>query len=52
MATLVPTDPVAEGTDVANKDVCLPEHCFHAFDALYCALTSKKPVPPQFADDK
>ncbi|KAF8485296.1 AMMECR1 domain-containing protein [Russula ochroleuca] len=33
--------------------VCRPEHAFHAFDTLYCALTPySKPVEPLFADDK
>jgi uncharacterized protein (TIGR00296 family) len=31
---------------------CLPEHCFHAFDALYCALQHEEPVSPSFPDDK
>ncbi|KAJ8588789.1 alport syndrome [Rhizopogon salebrosus TDB-379] len=31
-------------------NVCKPEHCFHAFDALYCALTSSEPIPPTFPD--
>jgi len=53
--SLVPPDP---DTNLSEEDldepqqVCLPEHCFHAFDALFCALTSKKPVPPKFPDEK
>ncbi|EIN10388.1 alport syndrome [Punctularia strigosozonata HHB-11173 SS5] len=36
-----------------NADgVCTPEHCFYAFDTLYCALTYAKPVAAQFKDDK
>ncbi|KAI0722898.1 AMMECR1 domain-containing protein [Earliella scabrosa] len=31
---------------------CLPEHCFHSFDTLFCALTSNKPIPPKFPDGK
>lgn len=51
MSLLPPNDApdVLEGGDAK---VCIPEHCFHAFDALYCALTHKKPIPPQFPDDK
>jgi AMME syndrome candidate gene 1 protein len=36
----------------ASESVCGPEHCFHAFDALYCALTDEEPIPPLFPDDK
>ncbi|KAI0347407.1 alport syndrome [Trametopsis cervina] len=50
-ATLVPPNPAPEGA-VNDKQVCRPEHCFHAFDTLYCTLTSSQPVPPQFPDDK
>ncbi|TFK29262.1 alport syndrome [Coprinopsis marcescibilis] len=32
--------------------VCIPEHCYYAFDTLYCALTSEQPIPPAFPDDK
>ncbi|KAG1908128.1 alport syndrome [Suillus fuscotomentosus] len=40
--------------DKADKvdNVCTPEHCFHAFDALYCALTSSEHISPNFADEK
>ncbi|ESK93737.1 amme chromosomal region 1-like protein [Moniliophthora roreri MCA 2997] len=35
-----------------NED-CLPEHCFHAFDALYCSLIpSATPIDPTFSDDE
>jgi len=33
-------------------NVCTPEHCFHAFDTLYCNLTRAEPIPPTFPDDK
>jgi len=33
-------------------NVCTPEHCFYAFDTLYCNLTKTKPIPPTFLDDK
>ncbi|KAH9947253.1 AMMECR1 domain-containing protein [Amylocystis lapponica] len=49
--SLLPSNPeshVIEGYD----NVCLPEHCFHAFDTLYCALTSHKPLSPKFPDEK
>ncbi|VDC06204.1 unnamed protein product [Peniophora sp. CBMAI 1063] len=37
---------------VSENQVCKPEHCFQAFDALYCALTDDEPIEPTFADDK
>ncbi|EJD53934.1 hypothetical protein AURDEDRAFT_141858 [Auricularia subglabra TFB-10046 SS5] len=46
--SLVPHEPQAEGT----PKQCLQEHCFHAFDALYCALTDDDPLPAPFRDDK
>ncbi|CAL1701345.1 unnamed protein product [Somion occarium] len=50
--SLIPPDPVS-GVDSGDEpQICAPEHCFHAFDALFCALTSKKPIPPVFPDDK
>lgn len=37
----------------ALKDqVCTAEHCYHAFDALYCSLTGANPIAPKFPDDK
>ncbi|KAF9535009.1 AMMECR1 domain-containing protein [Crepidotus variabilis] len=54
--TLLPPEPAAKGDVVGDKDVdreeCIPEHCFHAFDTLYCNLTRAKPIPPQFPDEK
>lgn len=49
---LVPPDPAAnEGP--ADPSVCTAAHCFHAFDALFCALTpSAAPIAPEFPDDK
>ncbi|KAK0206207.1 AMMECR1 domain-containing protein [Desarmillaria ectypa] len=49
---LVPPDPAAnEGP--ADLSVCTALHCFHAFDALFCALThSATPIAPEFPDDK
>ncbi|KAJ7638508.1 AMMECR1 domain-containing protein [Roridomyces roridus] len=50
--SLVPPDPAAK-PELDSGGTCTPEHCFHAFDALYCALTSgAKPITPRFADDK
>jgi hypothetical protein len=44
---------LATGTNTLLTSVCRPEHVFHAFDALYCALTPHaKPVEPLFPDDK
>ncbi|TFK73041.1 hypothetical protein BDN72DRAFT_835365 [Pluteus cervinus] len=44
-------DPV-DKVDEPTTNVCTPEHCFHAFDALYCALTSAQPIEPTFPDNK
>ncbi|KAI0776044.1 AMMECR1 domain-containing protein [Trametes elegans] len=43
-----PSKPAGEEAE----QVCLPEHCFHSFDALFCALTSNKPIRPTFPDGK
>lgn len=52
MATSTPADPAAEQAIVEEPQVCTPEHCFYAFDTLFCELTKKKPIPPKFPDDK
>ncbi|KAH7931346.1 alport syndrome [Leucogyrophana mollusca] len=39
---------IADGGD----RVCTEEHCFYAFDTLYCSLTSATPIAPTFPDDK
>ncbi|TEB03973.1 hypothetical protein FA13DRAFT_1760493 [Coprinellus micaceus] len=44
MSSLIPPNPAAKDQDGDN--VCTPEHCYYAFDTLYCALTSSKPIPP------
>jgi hypothetical protein len=36
----------------ADPSACRPEHGFHAFDALYCALTNATPIKPLFPDNK
>jgi len=52
--SLVPLEPLEPlPKDDADLDnVCTREHCFHAFDTLYCDLTRAKPIPPTFLDDK
>jgi len=50
--SLVAPDPAAEVSKDAEPLVCGPEHCFHAFDALFCSLTGNKVMPPKFSDDK
>jgi AMME syndrome candidate gene 1 protein len=52
MATLIPADPAADQPIVEKSQVCIPEHCFYAFDTLFCELTKKKPVAPKFPDEK
>lgn len=49
---LIPPDPASKVELEDEAQICTPEHCFHAFDALYCALTHKKPIPPKFANEK
>ncbi|KAH9007350.1 alport syndrome [Lactarius hatsudake] len=44
--------PSTDGDAAATTAACRPEHAFHAFDALYCALTRAQPIKPAFADDK
>jgi len=49
----LPKDPAAGRIAAeSGSSVCLPEHCFHAFDALYCALTDATPIDPTFPNDK
>jgi len=45
---------LASGGTTAETDrsACRPEHGFHAFDALYCAVTYATPIKPLFPDDK
>lgn len=33
-------------------EICLPEHCFYAFDTLYCELTDAHRIDPAFPDDE
>ncbi|EJF61288.1 hypothetical protein DICSQDRAFT_86876 [Dichomitus squalens LYAD-421 SS1] len=48
--SIVESELVQPGAEA--EQVCLPEHCFHSFDTLFCALTSSKPIPPKFPDGK
>ena len=53
--TLTPNDSETTLTDApidAEDNVCTPEHCFYAFDTLYCELTGDTPIKPKFADEK
>lgn len=50
--SLLPPDPAAGRIKELGSNVCLPEHCFQAFDALYCALTNATPIDPTFPDEK
>ncbi|KAF6762834.1 alport syndrome [Ephemerocybe angulata] len=53
--SLIPPNPTANEHHDAkdgDNDACRPEHCYYAFDTLYCALTSAKAIPPTFADEK
>jgi hypothetical protein len=59
--TLTTTDETAtsstgtstSATSGTSQAACRPEHAFHAFDTLYCALTPHaRPVEPLFGDDK
>jgi hypothetical protein len=50
--SLLPLHPAGGQTAVEVDEACVPEHCFHAFDALYCALTDSTPIPPSFPDEK
>ncbi|KIJ56824.1 hypothetical protein M422DRAFT_22959 [Sphaerobolus stellatus SS14] len=45
-------DTGAPVTKASPDQTCTLEHCFHAFDTLYCALTGAVPIPPKFPDEK
>lgn len=55
-ASSSPSSPLSSlltTTNTGTLEACRPEHAFHAFDALYCALTPHAtPIEPLFADDK
>ena len=48
----VPHDPAANETVETESLICTPEHCYYAFDTLYCALTKGVPILPTFPDEK
>ncbi|KIK91693.1 hypothetical protein PAXRUDRAFT_148944 [Paxillus rubicundulus Ve08.2h10] len=48
----LPLHPAGGQTSVEVDEACVPEHCFHAFDAVYCAFTDSTPIPPSFPDEK
>ncbi|KAH9943370.1 AMMECR1 domain-containing protein [Epithele typhae] len=50
MSVLAPEPSKILGEEDEHR--CVPEHAFHCFDTLYCALTSHQPVEPQFAEWK
>ncbi|RDB20500.1 AMMECR1-like protein [Hypsizygus marmoreus] len=53
--SLLPPDLALGSTvkeDLGSDEVCLLEHCFYAFDALYCALTDATPIDPAFPNHK
>ncbi|KAA1465980.1 hypothetical protein DENSPDRAFT_746577, partial [Dentipellis sp. KUC8613] len=49
---LVPPAPHAHDSLDEESSVCTLDHCFYAFDALYCALTHSEPLPAKFPDEK
>ncbi|KAL0580923.1 hypothetical protein V5O48_001117 [Marasmius crinis-equi] len=51
--SLIPPDPAKDTAAPSKSEVCVPEHCYHAFDTLYCALVpGAKPIDPTFANDE
>ncbi|KAF8639935.1 hypothetical protein AX17_001185 [Amanita inopinata Kibby_2008] len=50
--SLVPSDPAIREELEEQDNVCRPEHCFHAFNALDCALASGMSLTPTFPDEK
>ncbi|KAG6813456.1 hypothetical protein H0H92_010790 [Tricholoma furcatifolium] len=46
--------PLPSGTVTPESefDICRPEHCFYAFDSLYCALTNTPAIDPTFPNEK
>lgn len=42
--------PLSPAT-ITKSEACQPDHCYHAFDTLYCALTDADPVPPVFENN-
>lgn len=50
--SLLPQDPAQADSELDDSRICTPEHCFHAFDTLFCSLTFNSPISPKFPDDK
>jgi len=50
--SLIPQAPADDVDTAKENNVATPEHCFQAFDALYCELTESEPVEPRFPDEK
>ncbi|KAG7096678.1 hypothetical protein E1B28_004092 [Marasmius oreades] len=50
--SLIPPDPAKDSAPLSKTQACIPEHCYYAFDSLYCALSpSATPIAPTFVDD-
>lgn len=49
--SLLPPQP-ASPEPARKRSACTREHCFYAFDTLYCSLMRAKPIAATFADDK
>ena len=45
------SEPADAAPKLEENKTATPEHCFHAFDALYCALTHREHVKPDFPDE-
>jgi len=50
--SLLPQYPAQVDNEHDDGQICTPEHCFYAFDTLFCSLTSNSPILPKFPDDK
>ncbi|EPT02724.1 hypothetical protein FOMPIDRAFT_1117362 [Fomitopsis schrenkii] len=48
---LIPQNPAVDLVE-DDETVCIKEHCFRCFDALFCALTGHKAIATTFPDDK
>ncbi|EJD01478.1 alport syndrome [Fomitiporia mediterranea MF3/22] len=50
--SLLESPPAAEEGAVPENKAATPEHCYFAFDTLYCELTGRERVKPTFPDEK